>query len=123
GGGAAHDADRWILSLYGRTIRDVTAALERFDLAAAVRTLYNFFWGEYCDWYLELVKGRLSDAAAQSVSVHVLGGTIKLLHTFMPFITSEIWEKMGGESIARASWPGGADLQVGPPWDEAAVES
>ena len=96
-------ADRWILSRYDDTVKEVTAALERFDLGEAGRLLYEFIWNEYCDWYIELSKKRLynkQDQAgrntAQSVLLEVLEGTMKLFHPFMPFLTEEIWQNLPG---------------------------
>ncbi|QDR80083.1 valine--tRNA ligase [Sporomusa termitida] len=107
-------ADRWILSRYNTTVAEVTGNLERFELGEAARTVYEFIWDEFCDWYIELAKGRLynkADAAsrqvAQYVLQYVLGNTLKLLHPFMPFITEDIWQSLPqqGISIMTAGWP------------------
>ena len=107
-------ADRWILSRYNRTAAEAKRNLERFELGEAARVVYEFIWNEYCDWYIELAKNRLynkEDAtgrmAAQYVLWHVLSGTMKLLHPFMPFISEEIWQVLPheGKSIMTAGWP------------------
>lgn len=107
-------ADRWILSRYEATVQAVTKALERFDLGEAGRLLYEFIWNEFCDWYIELAKGRLYDKehpearhTVQSVLLEVLEGTMRLLHPFMPFITEEIWHNLpvDGDSIMVQSYP------------------
>jgi valyl-tRNA synthetase len=107
-------ADRWILSRYEATVQAVTNALERYDLGEAGRLLYEFIWNEFCDWYIELAKGRLYDKenpearkTVQSVLLEVLEGTMRLLHPFMPFITEEIWQNLPieGESIMIQSYP------------------
>lgn len=107
-------ADRWILSRYEATVQAVTEALDRFDLGEAARLLYEFIWNEFCDWYIELAKGRLYDKehpearlTVQSVLLEVLEGTMRLLHPYMPFITEEIWQNLpiNGESIMTQSWP------------------
>lgn len=107
-------ADRWILSRYAQTVTDVTANLEKFELGEAARLLYEFIWNEYCDWYIELTKGRLyrkenieDRRAAQYVLWYVLRGTLELLHPFMPFITEAIWQALphDGKSIVVAPWP------------------
>jgi len=115
-------ADGWILSLLHRTIERVNKALDHFDFGKASRLLYDFFWAEFCDWYVELSKPRLyqtdSDDKAdadqalqkqivQNVLVEVLDSFLRLLHPFMPFITEEIWQKlpMDGESIMVLEWP------------------
>jgi valyl-tRNA synthetase len=119
--GAYTLADRWILSRYARTAAEVTANLEKFELGEAARSLYEFIWNEYCDWYIETAKARLYDkedaagrATAQYVLWYVLGNTLKLLHPFMPFISEAIWQHLPheGGSIVRAAWPAApAELQ------------
>jgi len=107
-------ADRWILSRYARTAAEVTANLEKFELGEAARSLYEFIWNEYCDWYIETAKARLYDkedaagrATAQYVLWYVLKNTLQLLHPFMPFISEAIWQHLPheGASIVRAAWP------------------
>lgn len=107
-------ADRWILSRYSRTVAAVTENLDKFELGEAARAIYEFIWSEFCDWYIELAKGRLYNredraarATAQYVLWFVLGNTMKLLHPFMPFLTEEIWQHLphAGESLIVAAWP------------------
>ncbi len=107
-------ADQWILSRLQHTIQAVSDYLEKFELGEAGRLIYDFIWGEVCDWYIELAKPRLynkEDAAqratAQSVLCRVLGDAMKLLHPYMPFITEEIWQHLPheGKSIMIAPWP------------------
>ena len=109
-------ADRWILSRYAKTARDVTGNLEKFELGEAGRMLYEFIWNEFCDWYIELSKARLYDKenddtrprqTAQYVLGYVLEHTLRLLHPFMPFITEEIWQHIPheGKSIMVSEWP------------------
>jgi len=92
----------------------VTENLEKFELGEAARMLYDFIWGEFCDWYIELVKPRLYNKegetgrhTAQYVLAYVLERTMRLLHPFMPFISEEIREHLSHEagSIVRAAWP------------------
>ncbi len=111
-------ADRWILSRYARTARDVTASLDKFELGEAGRMIYEFIWSEFCDWYIELTKARLYDKenpraknTALYVLSYVLEHTLRLLHPFMPFLTEEIWQKVPHDesvkSIMIADWPTG----------------
>ncbi len=94
-------ADRWILSRLNHAVEETTAAFNdfRFDLAA--RSLYEFIWNEYCDWYLELAKVSLhsDDVALQTGTrrtlVEVFEAVLRLTHPVMPFITEEIWQKIG----------------------------
>ncbi|WP_337382902.1 valine--tRNA ligase [Acidaminococcus timonensis] len=114
-------ADQWILSRLQHTIQAVSDYLEKFELGEAGRLIYDFIWGEVCDWYIELAKPRLynkEDAAqratAQSVLCRVLGDAMKLLHPYMPFITEEIWQHLPheGESIMIAPWPKADDALI-----------
>lgn len=109
-------SDQWILSRYQKTIRKVTRGLEQFKFHEAVEAAYHFFWGDFCDWYLELIKPRLYDSQNQEarhvalgVATFVLKGILQLLHPFIPFITEEIWQKVRGEknteSVMISKWP------------------
>jgi valyl-tRNA synthetase len=104
--------DRWILSRLNRVIETVNSSFGSYDLDAAARALYEFIWGEFCDWYIELAKPRLRGQEnerrqAQTVLHHVLESTLRLLHPIMPFITEEIWQALPheGESIMTAKFP------------------
>ncbi len=107
-------ADQWILSRYNKTVKEVTEALEGYELGEAGRLLYDFIWNELCDWYIEMIKLRLygreteeSKQTAQYVLWYVLENSMKLLHPFMPFITEEIWQHLPheGNTIMLAKWP------------------
>ena len=109
-------ADRWILSRLDATTREYDRHLESYNLAEAMRTLHQFIWTEYCDWYIELAKMRLStdDAGAvKGVLAHVLDVTFRLLHPVMPFITEELWQKLRPDagSIMTAEWPESDDVR------------
>ena len=100
--------DRWILSRLQRATREVTAHLEAYDLGAANRTVYDFVWSEFCDWYLEAAKPGLrgGDPRTRFVLKTVLTDILKLLHPFIPFITSELYEALGhDEQLGLAAWP------------------
>ncbi len=105
--------ERWILSRLAQTRESVGAALEDYEFAEAARTLYQFVWSEFCDWYLEVAK-LAKDPRAQTVDAvlyHVLETTLRLMHPIMPFITEEIWQRLprregDPESIMVAAWPG-----------------
>ncbi len=92
-------ADRWILSRYAQTVLQVREQLDGYSLGEATRTLYEFFWGDFCDWYIELVKSRLQESAdptsratVQQTLRFVLDGTLRLLHPFLPHVTEEVWQ-------------------------------
>jgi valyl-tRNA synthetase len=102
-------ADRWILSRFQGRVRQTTRLLESLKYSEAARELYTFVWNEFCDWYLELVKERLKNpagpgaATARAVLAYVLDGILRLLHPFLPFVTSEIrarlLETLGGIAV------------------------
>ena len=105
--------DKWILSKLNKLIKEVTINLDNYDLGVWTQKVYDFIWGEFCDWYIEIVKPRLYDKenktreAAQYTLNKVLGDSLKLLHPIMPFITEEIYTKLynNDESIMIADWP------------------
>ncbi len=106
-------ADRWILTRYQDAVRTVSANLDQYDLGLAAQKIYEFAWSNFCDWYIELAKPRLSGAdeaakaTVRAVLYHVLLGILKLLHPFMPFLTDEIFRYLPGtvDSIMISSWP------------------
>jgi len=118
--------DRWIISRHNKLIVEVTELIDNFQFGEAGRQLYNFLWGEYCDWYIEMAKIRLygPDEAAKDntrrVLVYVLERTLRLLHPYMPFVTEEIWQHLPheGEALIVAPWP-----EAGPRYEaeEAAI--
>jgi valyl-tRNA synthetase len=111
--------DRWILSRFNRVTKDVNEALETFRFHEAANRIYDFFWGEFCDWYLELIKSRLNfeEGADQGPAriacanlVNLFDASLRLLHPVMPFITEEIWQAIYEgqaplKSIALAGYP------------------
>jgi valyl-tRNA synthetase len=117
--------DRWILSQFNRAVADVNDALATYRFHEAANRIYDFFWGEFCDWYLELIKQRLNFAegadksAAQAACanlVNLFDASLRLLHPVMPFITEEIWQAMfeGAapfKSIALAAYPQADETQ------------
>ena len=115
--------DRWILSRFNRVTAEVHDALEAYRFHEAAHVVYHFFWGEYCDWYLELIKPRLASndrKMARAAYVNLIGifeAALRLLSPFMPFITEEIWHAVYDgnppqKSIALAAYPKSDPAQV-----------
>ncbi|MFC4427611.1 valine--tRNA ligase [Deinococcus navajonensis] len=101
-------ADRWIISRLNEVTAEATAQLEAFDIGAAIRTLYSFTWDEFCDWYIEAAKPALSEGRLGTLATlkAVLEHILKLLHPFMPFVTSELYEALGHRrQLALRVWP------------------
>ncbi|HEY2524523.1 MAG TPA: class I tRNA ligase family protein, partial [Candidatus Binataceae bacterium] len=92
-------AERWILASLDAAIAAVTAAIDRYEFNVAALRAYRFIWNEFCDWYIELAKEPLKQGgerqtAARWVLVRCFDGLLRLLHSFMPFITEEIWQTL-----------------------------
>jgi len=118
--------DRWILSRFNRAAKDVNESLETYRFDEAANRIYDFFWGEFCDWYIELIKPRLNfeegaDTGPARVAcanlVNLFEASLRLLHPVMPFITEEIWHavydgKPPLKSIALASYPAADEGQI-----------
>ena len=99
-----HREDRWIVGRLDALTAEVNAALDDFELGEAQQKLYDFFWNDFCDWYIEMAKVRLrnDDADAAFTLVHVLERSLRLLHPFMPFVTEEIWQNLTARIPAPA---------------------
>jgi valyl-tRNA synthetase len=100
-------SDRWILSRFGQVAAQTNQYLDNYGLGEAAKGLYEFIWGDFCDWYIEMVKSRLradsppdSRRIAQQTLAYVLEGILKLLHPFMPHITEEIWQTLYGRIVS-----------------------
>jgi valyl-tRNA synthetase len=107
--------DRWIFSRLARATEQVNEALEHFRFHEAAHVVYHFFWGDFCDWYIEWVKPELNSAErakAQATWKNLLAAfetALRLLHPFMPFLTEELWHQLpqraGARSIALDRFP------------------
>ena len=111
--------DVWIRSRLNRTAKDVNEALGSYRFHEAANRIYDFFWGDFCDWYIELIKGRLnaedpegkeSALVACRNLLNIFEASLRLLHPVMPFITEEIWQaiydgKPPFKSVALAAYP------------------
>ncbi|MBP3956102.1 valine--tRNA ligase [Gemmata sp. G18] len=128
--------DKWLLSRLATTTKAVTAALEGYHFSDVARLLYDFVWSEFCDWYIEMSKGRLKDATArplaQRVLAGVLDGILRLVQPVMPFVAESLWQALNEaaperglpaptkaeESVCIAKWPSYPDA-----WVSAEVEA
>ncbi len=120
--------DLWILSRYHRAVAGITEGLENYKLHDAMHSVYQFFWNDYCDWYLELIKDRLYNADEKiktqtlSVALFIMDGIVKLMHPIVPFVTEEIWQKLDdrkdGDSIMREAWPAGDTQWIDEPIEQ-----
>jgi valyl-tRNA synthetase len=118
---SAHVEDRWIASRLQRAIRSVSESIEAYDFSHAALDLYEFFWSELCDWYLEIVKPRLydGDEDASATLLWALEQVLALAHPMMPFVTEEIYSylpKQAAEALVIHPFPEADDGLV----DEAA---
>ena len=102
--------DRWILSRLSRTESTVNKMMSDFQFGEALSAIYDFLWGEYCDWYLELAKIRLNQETEDTLSplpvlINVLETALRLLHPFMPFVTEELWQNLKNNLPAKWQKP------------------
>jgi valyl-tRNA synthetase len=115
-------ADAWIISKLSQTIKTAIDQLEAYDLGAAIRTIYSFTWDDFCDWYIEAAKPALKakNPLTQATIKRVLEAILKLLHPFMPFITSEIYAALNPKhgQLAFEPFPRTDEFSV----DNAALE-
>ncbi len=115
--------DRWVLSRFNRVAQEIDEALATYRFHEAAHVVYHFFWGEFCDWYLELIKPRLAaeDREQGRIAfgnlISVFEGALRVLSPFMPFITEELWHavyegKPPAKSIALMAYPQTDPAQV-----------
>ncbi len=107
GPSASNAVNKWIIGEVAQTVAALDSAMAelRFDVAAGV--IYHFVWDQFCDWYIELIKGNF-DAETKAVAGWVLDQILVMLHPFMPFVTEELWSKLGERAhypLITAKWP------------------
>jgi valyl-tRNA synthetase len=121
--------ERWILSRLYSTVKDVNASLGSYDIDEACKSIYEFFWNDFCDWFVELSKSSLRSenvkikTRAQWVLHHVLETSLRLLHPIMPFVTEEIWQSLPGASgtIMVTPYPSANEMFINPQAESAMI--
>lgn len=114
------DADRWILDRLEEVRSQVDAYLDNYQFAKANEALYQFTWGELCDWYLEIAKSQRGEHT-KIVLGRSLDVVLRLLHPVMPFITEVLWKELtGGDTLCTAAWPTAEDTNGGVATDDVA---
>ncbi|NIA06785.1 MAG: valine--tRNA ligase [Actinobacteria bacterium] len=124
--------DRWILHCLAQTIEQTDNAIQSYRFAEAAGKLYEFFWSKLCDWYMEIIKGRVQQkgpagATARGVLATVLDHILRLFHPVIPFITEALWERLGeivperavgqsGKLLVLSDWP-----KIEPDWKDPAA--
>ncbi|HKF38833.1 MAG TPA: valine--tRNA ligase, partial [Ktedonobacteraceae bacterium] len=120
-------ADRWILSRLARLTAEVTRLIDDFQLGEAGRQINEFFWSDYCDWYVEIAKVQMQgDEATRRATAGILRAVLdqsmRLLHPFMPFVTEEVWQYLYRTSEPdRDRWP--APALIVAPWPQANTQA
>ena len=121
--------DKWIISEFERTVKEVTTAYEDYRLDNAANAIYSFVWNQYCDWYVELSKVQLRGSEAEQRATHhtlvtVLEAVLRLAHPIIPFITEELWQKVSVTAgVRKADEDAFLMLQTYPTFDEAKVDA
>jgi valyl-tRNA synthetase len=117
-------ADSWILSRAQRLTADVTRLMNEYQFGEAGRLIFDFFWSEYCDWYLEIAKGQLAERGQRERTARILRAvldrSLRLLHPFMPFVTEEVWQHLYA-GIPEDERP--ATALIVAPWPAARAEA
>ncbi|GGD56705.1 valine--tRNA ligase [Croceicoccus mobilis] len=104
---ATSAVNRWIIGETVATVKALDEAMAALRFDAAANTVYHFVWANFCDWYLELIKGQI-DEETKLVAGWVLDQILVMLHPFMPFVTEELWSKLGDRAdypLITAKWP------------------
>ena len=98
---------RWIIAQFAETLAKVSRAIEELHYSEAEILIQDFFWGSFCDWYLELIKSKFNDIQVQKTALFILKNSLKMMHPFIPFVTEEIYSLMSAKDLclSKASWP------------------
>ncbi len=111
-------AGKWMHARFQQTISEINGHLAGYRLSDAIITLYRFIWGDYCSWYLEMIKPESGaiDSVTREEAIGLFEGMMTILHPFMPFVTEEIWHQLRdreeGEDCILSTWPETADFDA-----------
>jgi valyl-tRNA synthetase len=106
--------NKWIVGKVSEAVLEISAGIDNYKFNEAAGSAYQFTWGTFCDWYIEFAKpifygeGNIAKSETQATTAWVLEQLMRLLHPFMPFITEELWHKLGGDQssmLISAKWP------------------
>lgn len=97
--------DKWILTKYNNTIKEVTRNMEKYEFNNVGSALYSFIWDDFCDNYIEFAKYKLDKPSTKYVLIHVLKGILQMLHPFMPFVTDELYSNLSNTNIILSNYP------------------
>ena len=97
--------DKWILTKYNNTIKEVTRNMEKYEFNNVGSALYSFIWDDFCDNYIEFAKYKLDKPSTKYVLIHVLKGILQMLHPFMPFVTDELYSNLSNTNIILSTYP------------------
>lgn len=98
---------KWIVSRFFTTVEKVSDSIENYRYSEAENLIYEFFWNNFCDWYLEIIKNSWDQEIVQNIAINILTESLKIIHPFMPFVTEEIWEhiKKSPKELCLQEWP------------------
>ena len=100
-------SSKWILTQFYQTLNKVNQTIETFRYSEAEISIYEFFWGDFCDWYLEFIKNKFNQTPVVHTAVFVLTESLKMMHPFVPFVTEEIYQHLVPDSkpLSVTAWP------------------
>jgi len=100
--------NKWIISKFYSMLENINSSIEQFRFSEAESYLYEFFWNNFCDWYLERIKSEWNDPTVKEITITVLEKTLRVMHPFMPYVTEEVWGHIHPEqkgSLGLQRWP------------------
>jgi len=98
---------KWIISKFNSTLKNVDSAIEQYRFSEAENLIYDFFWGNFCDWYLEIIKNSFNKEEISKVAFALLENSLRMMSPFIPFVTEEVWEHLNIDEgpLSTQKWP------------------